>query len=153
MVPAELIDYPKEYNFAQLLTHFVTTRVTGATTFRCGDWLRFLHSDDLDVLERALSGYRYACAEIQQDLVLLCQLLFTHETQSAAQVSSTRLMSAVLERLARIVKLEGSRRDGLVFIEQRMSVIPNFALDVHQTFKGRQAEKPALPAPSSSQEP
>jgi hypothetical protein len=153
MVPAELIDYPNEYNFAQLLTHFVATRVTAASTFRCGDWLRFLHNDYLDTLEQALLGYRHASAEIQQDLILLCQLLFTHETQSAAQVSSTRLMSAVLQRLAHIVKLEVSRRAGFVFIGQRMSVIPNFALDVHETVKGRQAEKPALPASSASQEP
>jgi hypothetical protein len=153
MVPAEIIDYPKQYKFAQLLAHFVTTRVTDATNFRCGDWLRFLHDDYLDTLEHALLGYRHVGAEIQQDLILLCQLLFTHETQNSAQVTSTRLMSAVLERLSRIVQLETSRRNGFVFIEQRMSVIPNFALDVHQTFKGRHANTPVLPAPSSSQEP
>ena len=150
---AESIDYPEQFRFSQLLAHYVATRVTGQCNFRCGDWLRFLDIDYLDTLLPALEDLQNLHLDIQQDLILLCQMLVTHETQDSSRITSTRLITAVLERLAHIVKLECARRDGLIFIEQRMSALPDFPLDVHFTRKGRQAASQALPAPPGTQTP
>lgn len=146
------LDYPKQFKFADLLTHYVSTRVSALQNFRCGDWLRFLHDDYLDTLSKALESYNHLAEGIQQDLTLTCQLLVTHESQNVQQITSARLITAVATRLTSLTTLELRRRLGHIFIEQRASILPGAKLDVHTTVKGQRAEASGLlPSPSSGQ--
>jgi hypothetical protein len=142
-VHADIFDYPKQFKFNELLSHFVISRVPVSCNFRCGDWLRFLDDDYLDTLQSVLMEFGNVSDEIRQDLTLLCQLLIMHETESSAQIQSQRLISAVLVRMRTIVPLEQARRRGEKFIEQRISAVPGKPLDIHETGKGRiQTETP-----------
>lgn len=142
-MPADIFDYPKQFKFNELLTHFVISRVPVSCNFRCGDWLRFLDDEYLDILQSALTEFGSVSDEIRQDLTLLCQLLIMHETENSGQIQSQRLISAVLVRMRSIVPLEQARRRGETFIEQRISAVPGKPLDIHETAKGRiQVEAP-----------
>lgn len=136
-MPADIFDYPKQFKFNELLTHFVITRVPASCNFRCGDWLRFLDDEYLEILQSSLTEFGSVSDEIRLDLTLLSQLLIMHETENSGQIQSQRLISAVIVRMRSIVPLEQARRRGERFIEQRISAVPGKPLDIHETTKGR----------------
>lgn len=136
-MPTDLIKYPDHYHWANRLTHYFSMHQSIKGAFRVGDWLEFMHSDDIAELARHFDKFNEGGSTLHQDLVLLSSLIFARETGHIVPSAESRLTTQLLKQLSAMVHLESLRRDGLLFLEQRLSIRPDFSPDITITAQGR----------------
>lgn len=131
-----LLSFPEYYPWSNRLYHYRALHHPKSGCFKAGDWLRFIHRDDLVALLRDMVNFNQASPETHQDLILLTALMFMWETQRGEFPESRRWLVTLIQQLCRMVHLELLRRDGLVFLEQRLSSCPGFSPEILPTRHG-----------------
>lgn len=132
----ELAKYPDRY-WTNNLTHFFTTRAANSTDFRLDEWIRNLPDADLEQLIRTFSSFNEQSEESRQDVILLSSLLFTRET-GLQNLTEDTLTIQLIQQLATMSHFESLRRDGLLFIEQRLCIRPDFKPEHLLTLAGKE---------------
>lgn len=136
-MPADLLQFPDHYQWANRANHYFVLHASSADDFRTGEWLRFIHQEDLNELLKAFSTFGEADSVLHQDLVLLATLLFAREIGEKTLQTEAHLVRQLLQQLLSIAHLEALKRKKFIYVEQRLSIRPDWTAEVLVTTRGK----------------